>query len=62
MEQEQFREREQQLEQLYTFGMEYLKKIEDDISAQEKEISKLQAENKNYKDLQDKLKKILDGE
>ena len=62
MEQDQFNEREQQLEQLYTFGMEYLKKIEDDISAQEKEISKLQAENKNYKNLQDKLKEILGGE
>lgn len=62
MDQDQFSEREQQLDQLYTFGIEFLTKIEDDICAQEDEISNLQDENKKYKDLHDKLKKILDGE
>lgn len=52
-------ERKAQFEQLYSFGVEWLGKIENDIRAQHEEIENLKADNANYERLQSALRQAM---
>ncbi len=59
MEQNQLDERKEQLDQLFSFGVEYLEKIKNDIRKQDEKISNLQSEITNYKNFRSDLEQVL---
>ncbi len=52
-------ERKTQFDQLFSFGVEWLGKIEKDICAQHDEIQSLKRDNDNYERLQKNLQQAM---
>lgn len=61
MNHEQLKERKEQLDQLFMFGVEWLDKIENNLREQNGKILILQKENQNYKKLHENLAQAMNN-
>ena len=54
-------ERKEQFEQLYSFGIEWIARIENDLRTQDAEIKTLKNDNNKYRKLEEGLKNLMDN-
>ena len=54
-------ERKEQFEQLYSFGIEWIARIENDLRTQDAEIKNLKNDNNKYRKLEESLKNLMDN-
>ena len=54
-------ERKDQFEQLYSFGIEWIARIENDLRTQDAEIKNLKNDNNKYRKLEESLKNLMDN-
>ena len=54
-------ERKDQFEQLYSFGIEWIARIENDLRTQDAEIKNLKNDNNKYRKLEEGLKNLMDN-